>query len=110
MGGITLNNYVASYGEEVALDVSVSISGGLSCTTQKDFQRSSFTWQPLLAGFTKKYFLEQKWGQRLYHKLGRDGYQGLMRASSVAVRLLLLVHKCITSLDSRSSSINSFVV
>jgi hypothetical protein len=87
LGGIVLNNYVATYEEEVALDVSVSISGAVACPFQKDYRRSQLTWQPLLAACTKRSYLDHKWGQRLYHQLGRADYQGLMRATSVVVSM-----------------------
>jgi hypothetical protein len=87
LGAIVLNNYVASYEEEVALDVSVSISGAVACPFQKDYRRSQLTWQPLIAACTKRRYLDHKWGQRLYHQLGSADYQGLMRATTVVVSM-----------------------
>eukprot|EP00980_Cylindrotheca_fusiformis_P007364 scaffold1525_cov142-Cylindrotheca_fusiformis.AAC.164 len=83
LGAIVLNNYVATYGGDVALDVSVSISGGIACQYQKDYRRSQLIWQPLIAEFMKKNYLDKKWGLRLHHQLGSSDYKGLMRASSV---------------------------
>jgi hypothetical protein len=91
MSGIVSNNYVASYGENVALDMSVAISGGLICTPQKDYRRSRFTWQPLIAAYMKKYFNNQKWGQRLCHQLGQDDYRDLVRANTVVVSASFLL-------------------
>lgn len=87
LGAIVLNNYIASYENNVALDVGVSISGAIACRFQQDFRRSQLTWQPLIAACTKKNYLNQKWGQRLYHQLGSSDYQGLMRATSVVVSI-----------------------
>jgi hypothetical protein len=85
-----LNNYLSSYGENVALDVSVSISGALDCNFQKDFIRSQRLWQPMIVAHMKDMYFGPKWGQRISHKLGREKYQGLMRAKNIVVSLIPL--------------------
>jgi hypothetical protein len=85
MGGIVLNRYVATE-TNVALDVSVSISGALCTLYQMEFQRSQRTWQRVITGHMKEMFFRGKWGQRLHHVLGHHGYQRLLRAQSIVVR------------------------
>jgi predicted alpha/beta-fold hydrolase len=90
LGAIVLNHYVASYQDEVALDVSVSISGALYCIPQKDFVRSQWTWQAMIAAHAKDFFMVGKWGRRLHHQLGKKNYERLLRATNVVVRTDLL--------------------
>jgi predicted alpha/beta-fold hydrolase len=85
LGAIVLNNYVASYGHRVALDVSVSISGALDCTYQQHFVRSQRIWQPMIVAFMKDAFLYSKWGDRIMKRLGPKHFQGLLRAKDVVV-------------------------
>jgi len=83
LGAIVLNHYVSSAGDDVALDVSVSISGALACKYQKEFARSRRVWQPVIVANMKGLFLWSKWGHRIYHQLGRTNYQKLLRARDV---------------------------
>lgn len=85
LGAIVLNNYVANYGDQVELDVSVAISGALNTLFQKDFVRSGWTWQPMIAAHMKDVFFAGKWGQRVRHQLGKQKYQELLRATNVVV-------------------------
>jgi hypothetical protein len=87
LGAIVLNNYVASYGEDTALDAAVSISGSLNCHYQSTFQRSQRTWQPMIASFMRDELLLPKWGRRLQKRLGPDGFRAFLRASNVVVRI-----------------------
>ena len=85
MGGIVLNRYVST-SKNVALDVSVSISGALCSLYQKDYHRSKRTWQRVITGHMKYMFFRGKWGNRLYQVLGREGYRELLRAQDIVVR------------------------
>lgn len=88
MGAIVLNRYVTT-SEDVALDVSVSISGALCTIYQKDFHRSKMTWQRVITGHMKEMFFRGKWGRRLHQYLGQDDYRGLLRAQNIVVRGLV---------------------
>lgn len=83
LGAIVLNHYVSSARENVALDVSVSISGALACNYQETFVRSRRIWQPVIVAHMKEHFFVSKWGHRLYHQLGREKYQQLLRARHI---------------------------
>ena len=69
LGAIVLNHYVSSAGDDVALDVSVSISGALACKYQKDFARSRRVWQPVIVANMKDLYLWSKWGHRIYQQV-----------------------------------------
>ncbi len=84
MGAIVLNRYVSTE-KNVALDVSVSISGALCSIYQKEFHRSMKTWQRVITGHMKEMFFQGKWGKRLFHFLGHDNYQSLLRAQNIVV-------------------------
>ena len=85
LGAIVLNNYVKSYGQQVALDVSVSISGALDCNFQSHFARSQRIWQSMIVAHMKDTFLYSKWGNRIVSRLGPKHFQSLMRAKDVVV-------------------------
>ena len=85
IGAIVLNHYVAAYKEQVALDVSVAISGALYCPPQEHYTRSKETWQVPVAAHTKEMLLIPKWGARLLHQLGSENYHRLRHTSSVVV-------------------------
>jgi len=85
IGAIVLNHYVSSFGDQVALDVSVSISGALDCTYQKEYFRSQRIWQSMIVAHMKSQYLFSKWGDRLIHQLGSQKYQQLMRAQNIIV-------------------------
>ena len=72
-----------SYGDNVALDSGVSISGSLNCHCQANFERSQRTWQPMIAGFMRDELLIPKWGHRLLHRLGPDKYRDFLRTTDV---------------------------
>jgi hypothetical protein len=90
LGAIVLNNYVASYGKDTALDAAVSISGSLNCYYQRIFQRSQRTWQPMIAAFMKDGLLLPKWGRRIQKRLGPDAFRAFLRASTIVVRILMV--------------------
>lgn len=90
LGAIVLNNYIATYGEHVSLDVGISISGSLDCRFQEQFERSQRTWQPMFAAYMKENFLLRKWGNRLRQRLGRHGFQALVRATNIVVRAMYM--------------------
>jgi predicted alpha/beta-fold hydrolase len=87
VGAIVLGNYVASYGQDCALDVAVSISGALDARMQQYFERSRRVWQPLIAAHQRDQFLNAKWGQRIMQRLGRKDFVNLMRSTNVVVRV-----------------------
>ena len=86
MGAIILNNYVASYGSECALNGAIAVSGGLDLRYQEHFYRARRLWQPMLAEDLRDKFLLGKWGIRVKAKLSKDELLRLMRASDVTVR------------------------
>ena len=88
LGGIVLNKYLATYQEDAQLDVAVTISGALNCIHQPKYHRSKNTWQRMIAAHMKDVFMHGKWGRRLYHQLGQEEYEGLMRVQSVVVSLM----------------------
>ena len=92
MGGIVLNRYVSTE-TNVALDVSVSISGALCTLHQMKYHRSQKTWQSAITGHMKEMFYNGKWGQRLHQFLGHQGYQRLLRAQTIVVRHLDIVDR-----------------
>ena len=61
MGGIILANMVARTGTECALDVAVSISGGLDMRHELQAYRAMRLWQPLLTGDLRQTFVVGKW-------------------------------------------------
>jgi predicted alpha/beta-fold hydrolase len=83
MGAIIINNYVARYGTEVALDVAVSVSGGLDMRREADFYRAQRLWQPVLCATLRNKFVLGKWGERVRMRLTRDQMKDLMRATHV---------------------------
>jgi predicted alpha/beta-fold hydrolase len=85
LGAIVLNHCVATFGERVALDVSVAISGALDCTYQQVYRRSQRIWQPMIISHMKDQFLYPKWGNRIIHQIGQENYQKLMRAGDIVV-------------------------
>jgi predicted alpha/beta-fold hydrolase len=85
LGAIVLNHYVSTFGEQVALDASVSISGALDCTYQMTYNRSQRVWQSMIVAYMKDEYLNSKWGDRIFKQLGRSSYQQLMRAKDIVV-------------------------
>ncbi|KAG7353123.1 hypothetical protein IV203_009171 [Nitzschia inconspicua] len=83
LGAIVLNHYVASFGTQVALDVSVAISGALDCTFQEVYNRSQRIWQTMIIAHMRDQFLYPKWGNRIIQKIGKKNYQKLMRAENI---------------------------
>jgi len=83
LGAIVLNHYVSSYGDQVALDISVSISGALDCNYQQLYIRSQRIWQSMIVAHMKDQYLFTKWGDRIYRQLGQRSYQQLMRAKHI---------------------------
>jgi hypothetical protein len=104
LGAIVLNHYVSKYEDDVALDVSVSISGALYSLYQKDYVRSKHTWQRIIAAHMKDMFMFGKWGERLYRRLGQQDYQQLLRAQNVIVSILLVVAYRIPATLARTSN------
>jgi predicted alpha/beta-fold hydrolase len=86
MGAIVLNNYVASYGPDCALDGAIGISGGLDMRYQEQFYRAQRLWQPMLAETLRDEFLLGKWGKRILARLSEYEMLRMMRASHVTVR------------------------
>jgi predicted alpha/beta-fold hydrolase len=85
LGAIVLNHYVASFGNQVALDVSVAISGALDCTFQQFYNRSQRIWQSMIIAHMKDQYLYPKWGDRIHRQIGQKHYQSLMRAGNIVV-------------------------
>jgi predicted alpha/beta-fold hydrolase len=89
MGAIVLNNYVASYGPECALDGAIGVSGGLDMRYQEDFFRAQRLWQPMLAETLRDDFLLGKWGYRVHARLSKYEWLRMMRASHVTVSIII---------------------
>lgn len=87
MGAIVLNNYVASYGADCALDGAIGISGGLDMRFQEHFHRAQRLWQPMLAETLRTQFLMGKWGQRVQARISKDDMTSMLRATHVTVRI-----------------------
>jgi predicted alpha/beta-fold hydrolase len=83
MGAIILSNMVARTGSDCALDVAVSISGGLDMRYMIDLPRAQRLWQPLLIEQLRDNFAIGKWGERIRHRLTRLEMKDLMRATHV---------------------------
>jgi predicted alpha/beta-fold hydrolase len=83
MGAIILNNYVARYGNDCALDAAVSVSGGLDMRREADFVRAQRLWQPVLCATLRNDFVLGKWGERVRARLTREQMKDLMRATHV---------------------------
>ena len=92
MGAIVLSNFVSSYGNDVALDAAVAISGGLDMRPQAGFTRAKRLWQPMLAEDLRDIFLVGKWGKRVKERLSHEDMLRMMRASDVTVRLCVAFH------------------
>lgn len=86
MGGIILNNYVASYGDACVLDGAIGLSGGLDMRFQERFFRAQRLWQPILAETLRSDFLLGKFGKRAYERLSEEEWQRMMRATHITVR------------------------
>lgn len=98
LGAIVLNHYVASYGDRVALDASVSISGALDCSYQQYYARSQRIWQSMIVAHMKDKFLFSKWGDRIIKRVGPKNFQGLMRAQDIVVSLMNIAMPFVISL------------
>lgn len=85
MGAIILNNYVASYGPDCALDGAISMSGGLDMRYQADFFRAQRLWQPMLAEELRDTFMLGKWGLRVQVRLSKYEMLRMMRATHITV-------------------------
>jgi hypothetical protein len=103
MGAIVLNNYVASYGTDCALDAGVSISGSLDMRPQEHFTRAKRLWQPMLAEDLRDVFMLGKWGHRVKARLSHDHFLRMMRASDVTVRIRSLA-QCVLKQKSNLKS------
>lgn len=84
MGAIILNNMVSRTGPKCALDVAVSVSGGLDMRYEMDFHRAQRLWQPLLTAELRDTFVVGKWGERVRHRLTKEQMKMLMRATHVS--------------------------
>ena len=83
MGGIIISNYVARSGTNCALDVAVSISGGLDLRENLYFSRSKRIWQTMPAQTLIEDFIKKKFDSRMRQRLTKDQHLSLMRATSV---------------------------
>ncbi len=86
MGAIIMANYVASSGQNCALDAAVAVSGGLDMRYQEHFYRAQRLWQPMLAGTLRDEFLLGKFGHRAKAKLTSFEYLKILRATHITVR------------------------
>jgi len=84
MGGIIMANYVARSGPDCAMDVAVSISGGLDMRYETNFYRAQRLWQPLLTEELRNTFVVGKWGERVRSRLTKDQMKQMMRATHVS--------------------------
>ena len=85
MGGIIMNNYVASYGSACVLDAAIGVSGGLDMRFQETFFRAQRLWQPILAEQLRSDFLLGKFGKRVHERLSKDEMLRVLRATHVTV-------------------------
>jgi predicted alpha/beta-fold hydrolase len=80
MGGIVLSNYVSRLGPDCALDVAVSVSGGLDMRYETNFTRAQRLWQPLLTQELRNEFVVGKWGERVRSRLTDREMTEMLRA------------------------------
>jgi predicted alpha/beta-fold hydrolase len=80
MGGIVLANYVSRLGPDAALDVAVSISGGLDMRHETNFTRAQRLWQPILTQTLRNVFVAGKWGERVRFRLSKKEMKQMLRA------------------------------
>jgi predicted alpha/beta-fold hydrolase len=83
MGAIVLNNYVATYGTDCALDAAFSISGAMDCREQITNLRLQRLWQPMIAKYMKESQYLVKWFERLRRRLSPQQLVAMMRSTSV---------------------------
>jgi len=83
MGAIVLNLYVASSGEDCALDAAFSISGALECRHEAMFNRTKFMWQPMIAEDIRSSQHLLKWGERMKSRLSKEDMIAMMRVTNV---------------------------
>ena len=76
-------NMVARTGKECALDVAVSVSGGLDMRQEINFARAQRLWQPILTQELRDSFVIGKWGERVRQRLTKDEMKAMMRATHV---------------------------
>ena len=98
-GAIILSNYVARSGKHCALDAAMAISGGLDMRQQLNFKRSMRLWQPMLTIGLREDILVGKYAKHYKHRLTNEQFLGMLRATSISVRLRY-VEKC-RSISSR---------
>ena len=84
MGGIILPNYVARSGADCALDVAVSVSGGLDMRYETNFSRAQRLWQPILTQELRETFVVGKWGERTKKRLTVEQMKYMMRAYHIS--------------------------
>ncbi|GKY92883.1 hypothetical protein MPSEU_000257400 [Mayamaea pseudoterrestris] len=84
MGGIILPNYVARSGADCALDVAVSVSGGLDMRYETNFSRAQRLWQPILTQELREKFVVGKWGERTKARLTTQQMKYMMRAYHIS--------------------------
>jgi predicted alpha/beta-fold hydrolase len=80
MGGIIMANYVSRLGPDCALDVAVSISGGLDMRYETKFTRAQRLWQPILTQTLRNVFVAGKWGERVRRRLSKKEMKEMLRA------------------------------
>lgn len=83
MGGIILNNYVASSGKSCALDAAFSISSALDCRQEAKYDRAKRLWETMIASNIRKAQILPKWGQKMIAKLSPKDFVGLLRARDI---------------------------
>jgi len=85
MGAIILNNYVASFGSDCALDAAISLSGGLDMRYQEDFVRAQRLWQPMLTETARNDFFLGKFGKRAKARLSESDFRNFLKAKHITV-------------------------
>lgn len=84
MGGIIMANYVSRSGPNCALDVAVSISGGLDMRFETNYSRAQRLWQPILTQELREKFVLGKWGERTRKRLTIQQMKDMMRAYHIS--------------------------
>jgi predicted alpha/beta-fold hydrolase len=83
MGAIVLANMVSQTGSHCALDIAVSVSGGLDIRYNIINPRAERLWQPMLAMNLRHLFLLSKWGERIRARLPHNIWHQFLYAHTV---------------------------
>ncbi len=71
----------------LALDAAMAISGALDMCQQVNFKRSMRLWQPFLTSGMRVDNILGKYASQYRHILTKEQFVGMLRATSISVRL-----------------------